>query len=795
MSKKYENLLRFCTPARWWGEKWREGLMVGNGKIGADIYGGVAEERILLNDASLYWMGRTSVVPDISGKIKDVRKRIDNGDFMGAQKVIPSALEQKNFRPQEEYPLPLCEFDLKFAVGDIVTGYSRVLDMEKGEVSVGYSVSGTRYKRDLFVSRANNTAVYQVTKQGSGTVNVNLSFGLMHRVNARTYEGTCNMPEGAQSRYDKQFMYFAARNEDNGTDYGVTAKVTVNGGSVRPEQGGLEIVNAQSVFIVLKTFTDSSREKEWKNLQSVLNGIKDGYDKMLKAHAALHSRLYNSVSLSLDEGEDKYIEDLLLDADSGNLTPLLAEKMYKYGRYLLIAGTCEDGRLMSPVGLWNGCYKPYRASKCVSGQLQMTYLHALQGNLSGNLEKTFDYFENNTGDYRNNALRLYGCRGIAVPVVAAPNTGRLGSTDVFAVHFTGCAGWLCNFYYKYAKQTQNVKFLKSRLMPFMKETAEFYEDFFTRSPSGLVSSPSPLPMRIADSYKITDRPVLAKNSALDFAIAADFFANIIEASEELNINKQDVARWKEFAAEIPSPQLSTDGVFKEFINSVISVDYTGISNGTLYPAYFGNSVDFLSDEETINNYIRTADKKLSEPAAQNSYNMTVLAGVYARLGDDYKAKLCLTNAVRGCAMNNLILVDKDWRGMGICGSGVWTPVQIHSNMVFTHDIQQMLMYSKGNTLKIFPALPAEWKDVAFSGFIAENGVTVSAETNSGKNLLRVRIESRKETEIDLYLPSGVKKLQKSNVCDKLSDGAFKSVLGVKVAAGKAAEFLFKYVVR
>ncbi len=104
---KFSNVLRFCTPARWWGEKWREGLYLGNGKIGANVYGGASEEKILINDASLDWMGRTTVVPDVSVKIKDVRKLIDNGSFMDAQSVLPTALEQKTFTRKQSI---LCPF-------------------------------------------------------------------------------------------------------------------------------------------------------------------------------------------------------------------------------------------------------------------------------------------------------------------------------------------------------------------------------------------------------------------------------------------------------------------------------------------------------------------------------------------------------------------------------------------------------------------------------------------------------------------------------------------------------------
>ncbi len=789
MADKFANVLKFCTPSRWWGEKWREGLYLGNGKISANVYGGAAEERVLINDAALKWMGRTTVVPDISVKIRDVRKKIDAGDFMGAQAILPSALQQKNFRSQPEYPLPLCELDLHFSHSDIPTNYCRLLNMETGQATVSYVVDGTKFVRDTFVSRADNLVAFRITKQGGATINFNLSFALMHRVNSRTYEGTCIMPEGVQTTNDKQFLTFAARNDDNGTDFGAVAKLNVLGGGVRTENGVTYVSNAQSVTILIKTFVEGSREKEWANLKTQLNSIKDGYDKLFKAHAALHAKLYGSVDVSLCSQKDAFIEDLLLETDGGNLPPLLVEKIYKFSRYLMVAGTADDGDFLSPCGLWNGCYKPYRAFTCLSGELELTYLHAFCGNMFGSLEKTFDYFENSVEDYRNNAQRLFGCRGIVVPVVAAPKTGRLGSTDVFAVHFTGCGAWICNFYYKYACYSQNQKFLKTRLIPFMKEVAAFYADFLVSTPNGLETNPSVLPMRIADSYKITDRPVVAKNSQLDFSLLKDLLTNLIEACETCKV-KVD-ATWQKLLDQIPPIQLASDGSIKEFVNSIISVDYTGVSNGTLYPAYFGNDVSWQSSEETVQAYLTTADKKRSVPSVQNSYNVTVLGAVYARLGDAYGAKICLTNAIRGCAMNNLVFVDKDWRGMGICGSGVWTPVQLHANMIFANDVQQMLLYSCKNVIKIFPALPSDWKNAQFSGLLAENGVAVSVKVDESKNTLSIKLESKKQTEVDLVLPDGVKKLLKTNLQEKPEGKRFTCT----IAAGKAVELQYKYVVR
>ncbi len=785
MSNKFDDVLKFSTPARWWGEKWREGLYLGNGKMGANVYGGASEEKILFNDASLFWRGRTTVVPDVSDKIAETRTRVEDGDFLGAQKVIPTALKQKNFRPQAAYPLPLCELDILFRQNDVTTDFSRTLDLEKGEATVSYNVADVHYKRCAFVSRADNLFVYRVTKQGNGTIGMRLKFQLMHRVNSHTYEGLCDMPEGVGTRNDRQFMCFAALNDDNGTDFGAVARLHVFGGTVRAEDGYVDVLRAQSVLILVKTFCGSSREKEWNRLKTELEGYREGYEKMLKAHVALHSKLYNTAEVRVGKQEDCNVEDLLRFSDNGEMPPQLVQRLYRFARYLTVAGLDGDG-LFGQCGLWNGCYKPYRAFLDMSGELQMSLLGCLQGNMHGSFERSFEYFWNNMGDYRNNAQRIFGCRGIAVPVVSAPNTGRLGSTDVFAVHFSGCAAWIANLYYKYAKMSGNVKFLKNRLVPFMKEVAAFYEDMLSLNGGKVEINPSPLPMRIADSYGVTDRPFVAKNSALDLALAKDLLTNLVEACKENNVRGK-LAVWQKLIEAFPDMQCASDGTFREFVNSLISVDYTGVSCGTLYSAYFGENVNFLTDEETKRHYILTADKKRSEPAQQNSYNMTVLAAVYARLNEAEKANACLTNAVRGCVMNNLAFVDKDWRGMGVCGSGVWTPVQLNVNLTFAHVVQQMLMYSYKDVVSIFPALPTSWGSVSFDGFVTANGVEAAASYDAEKRILRVTLQSKKEVDVHLYLPQFVKKLVKSTLPDKAEGKNFY----VTVPSGKTVELQYK----
>jgi alpha-L-fucosidase 2 len=796
MAKNTSNILQFNMPASWWGEKWREGLYVGNGKIGANVYGGVSDELILINNSALSWQGRIGVVPDVSVKLRELRKKMDASDFIGAQSVLPNALAAKNFRAQAEYPLPLVNLAVHFDNVGVVTNFRRVLDMERAEAEVSYQINGTKYFRNLFVSRENDLVVYEITKGGAGLITATFSLDLPRQLSTDTADGKVSLPEGVSKSIDKQCMCFAARNDD-GTDYGVVARIVPVGGVVRTIGDTLFCSGASSILVLVDSFVASVRQREWTKRKAKLNSLKDSYDKMLRPSAATHNKLFSSISLELD-ADDADIEQLIYEANGGNIRPLLLEKMCKFGRYLHVLQTHTSGSTLSPVGLWNGTYLPYRAFNCYGGEFQSSFLHVFAGNLAQNLEEIFDTFAAKMGDFENNAMRLYGCRGILIPAVCSPTTGRLGSVDSFAIHFTGAGGWLCNLFMKYARYSQDTKFLKNKLLPFMKQVALFYEDFFTEKNGELTSSPSAMPMRIGDSHRVIGRPVVAKNSALDFAIARDFFRNIVEACILTNSNRGDIDRYTEYLTKIPKAESSSEGILKEFVNSIISVDYTGVSVGTLYPAYFGSEVDIFSPVDDIELYERTADKKLTVSGSQNSYYMAILANTYAHLGNSFKAKQCLSNIVRASLMSNLVAVDKDWRGMGICGSGVWTPVQMQTNLAVTNAVQEMLLYSKGDKIAILPAAPSDWKNVSFSGLMTENGTEVALDTDPDKGVLNIELISHQcDVMVDLFLPKTVKKIIKCSVKEltklSVSTADQKSINQIRLEQNKPFNIQLKYM--
>lgn len=208
---KPKNALRFCRPASWWGSVWREALPTGSGVVGAAVYGGAGSDVVMLGHRDLWWQGHVGVLQDVADKVQSVRKKMDDDDPAAAQNILSSALISKNYRPQMAYPLPLCDFLIDQPLDRPVRDYQRTLNMDNGEITVSFRDGATKYERSCFVSRADNTLCYQITKAGNKSIEATFSLALHDKFNARTPVSVSKLPEGVNVRYENYFMYFSAR--------------------------------------------------------------------------------------------------------------------------------------------------------------------------------------------------------------------------------------------------------------------------------------------------------------------------------------------------------------------------------------------------------------------------------------------------------------------------------------------------------------------------------------------------------------------------------------------------------
>jgi alpha-L-fucosidase 2 len=268
-------------------------------------------------------------LPDISDKIKTVKTNINNGNYAEAEKILPKALMVKSYRPQLSYPLPLCDLKVTMPIEKMVKEYYRSVNMDNGEVTVSFKDKNTRFERNLFVSRVNDLICYQISKSGQKTIDCNFKFDLHDKFNNRGPGGITQVNDDFEFAASKGYMTYSARS-DNGTDYGVVARVINVGGSVTCGEDGIEVKGADKVTLFAKVYIDSQKDREEESIKKELSMIKLTYEKLLKEHASFHSKLMNIGSLSLNAKQESYVDELIDKTVNGELPTALLERLYKY---------------------------------------------------------------------------------------------------------------------------------------------------------------------------------------------------------------------------------------------------------------------------------------------------------------------------------------------------------------------------------------------------------------------------------------------------------------------------------
>lgn len=784
-ARKPKNSLRFSTPSSWWGSRWREGLPLGNGVIGASVYGGAADDVVMLTHGDLWWQGKDSVLQDVSEKVKDVRKKIDDGDFVGAERILSTELIRKGYRPQLSFPLPLCDLKVSMKLDHAAKEYSRTLDMENAEASVSFKDGATRFERNAFVSRARDIIAYEITRVGQKNIDASFKFELHDKFNARTLVAVAATPENVNTKSENFWLYFSARSS-NGSDFGAVAKVNFFAGKQEIVDDSLVITGAEKILVIIKPFIEGQREKAWKECRAAISEIKLPYDKLLKEHTSLHQKLFYSAEVEFAcEGRDDFVDEAINNAlQSGDTDPMLLEKLWSFGRYLMITGSRPDARPFAPYGLWNGDYKAESAQINAAGDLQAVYDMTQTGNLNDFAESVFGLYESVMPSLKYNASRLYGCRGIFVPYTTSPSTGYLGDVSEAMIHFTGVAGWLGNLFYDYALYTDDQKFLKTRALPFMKEAATFYEEFFKLVDLKYYeSSPSYSPNTTPGNLVGTgEEHAIAKNATVDFAVARNLLKNLIEGSKVAAMNKAEIIKWEDMLKKIPPYKYNPDGTVSEFIDDRCTDNPQSPSVAMFYPVY----PDYRNaDNLELYKGLAATAKKKTQTARSNmtAAELARYASIFARLGDGDGVYDQINALVRGMAMNNLVFANTDWRGMGSGKEGIWAQPVPYVNTIVTGAIQEAIVQSTPDTVTLLPALCHGMEKGSISGFQTRAHVEItSLDWDVTRGTLVAKLKAKRAAVIDVQLPKTAKPPKKVDA-EKFDDTRG-LLIGLKLAANK-----------
>lgn len=453
-----------------------------------------------------------------------------------------------------------------------------------------------------------------------------------------------------------------------------------------------------------------------------------------------------------NEGHQLSTEELLLDAYQGELPTAMVEKMWALGRYLLIS-TSKPGSQPCPLqGNWCGLYRGYWTFNMANENLQMNYWQAMSGNITETALPVFDYYDRMKDDFRENARKLYGCRGIMIPCITTPPSGLFKDIQPHILYWTGAGAWLGQHYFDYYLYTGDETFLKDRCIPFLREVALFYEDFFTLDESGYyVSSPSNSP----ENRPSNQRNQTVMNSTMDFALAKEVLTNLIEGAKVTGQYQEDVKKWKSMLAKIPPYQINEDGAIREWMHPFYDDNYHHRHQSHLYPVFPGFEITADSDPKLYKAFLTAIRKRLDIGlSSQTGWSLAHMSNVYARLGEGEDALRCLSLLSRYMVMNNFFTTHNDWRG---ADKRNFAPYQIDANFGWTAAVQEMLLFSVPGTISVIPALPEDWTTGSVSGLLARGAVEVSIDWNQKEKSATVMLKSlKKDQSVTVKAPFGEK---------------------------------------
>lgn len=756
MEKKLINLY----PAA----RWIDTTPLGNGVIGACVYGCRYDERILLNHEALYNYAYKREMPDVSDALPRVRALMDQGRYREANDLYPELLKEKGYNSRKGKYYPAFDLHMLFENKEDFSDYRRELDMERGLCTVSYMEDGSECRREIFASATDGVVVIHLTRPEPFRVKLTLE--------RHDLTDCVDDPRHVFSSFARGDAVYSLIETEGKLRYSGMVKVHATDGQVltgddekrdthmRGEAVLSDYVDVREATEVTLILTLWDKAGDYEAMKAQLDAVTDPYEVLLRRHTEAFADRFNRTRLTLSREEGNLsTEELLLASYSGRVDNRLTEKMADYGRYLLISSSVNCRFPANLQGLWNGEYSPAWSCTYFNNEnIQMAYWQACRGGLSEALLPFFDLYDSFKEDYRVNARKLFGCRGLLLPLFMDNSNGQKDNLQPHVLYWTGSSAWISAIYYEYYLFTMDKKFLAERAYPFMKECALFYEDFMVYGEDGrLKSYPSNSPENAANGdYEGGGRLSVSINATMDFAMLKELLTNLLEAADTLGLAEEKRPVWEKMLAAIPPYEVNGDGALKEWLHPDFKDNYHHRHQSHIYPLFPGFEIDPDKEPRLFEAARVAVEKRLCiGMKEQTGWSLSHMANIFARLRDGAGAKRCLDLLLRFCTGENLFTYHNDWRNMGVTLKMLHAgkpPFQIDANLGFVAAVYEMLLYSAPGKLLLLPALPEAWTEGALEGIHTHTGCVVSLAWN--KDGATATITAQRQTALDLGIADG-----------------------------------------